>query len=473
MRKNNEVYKKLYKQCVNTIIVVVLTGLFYIMWNNMFNEMMDRKFLGKGNLLIVFSYVIFVCVFMQLWGGFKLGYQKLINVIVSQILAVLSFNVLAYIQIILMIGTIDHLERVFFSMLCLSGLDILSCIVLSVIFINIYVRLFPAHRVLQINGDYENYLSQKIRDRDDKYKICEEISIHEAWDVLVDKIAQYDTVLLNDIPSVEKNRILKYCFDHSIRVYFTPKISDIIVKGTQVINLFDSPLLLCKNIGLNFEQRLAKRTMDILISLVGLILASPIMLITAICIKIDDGGPVFYKQERCTINGRVFSIYKFRSMIVDAEKDGKSRPATEGDDRITKVGHFIRKTRIDELPQLINILVGDMSFVGPRPERLEHVEKYCKEIPEFAYRLKMKGGLTGYAQVYGRYNTTAYDKLKMDLLYIVNYSLLMDIQIIFETVKILFQKESTQGFSEQQMEKVRATKTEKGSYNEKNLDLES
>lgn len=140
---------------------------------------------------------------------------------------------------------------------------------------------------------------------------------------------------------------------------------------------------------------------------------------------------------------------------MNAEKDGKSRPATDNDDRITKVGAFIRKTRIDELPQLYNILKGDMSFVGPRPERIEHIEKYCREIPEFSYRLKVKGGLTGYAQVYGRYNTTAYDKLKMDLIYIVNYSLLLDIQIILETIKIIFRKESTQGFSEEQVKDIR------------------
>ena len=143
-------------------------------------------------------------------------------------------------------------------------------------------------------------------------------------------------------------------------------------------------------------------------------------------------------------------IIKFRSMIVDAEKDGKPHPATENDDRITKVGKFIRACRIDELPQLFNILKGDMSIVGPRPERVEHVEKYTSMIPEFSFREKVKGGLTGYAQVYGKYNTTALDKLKLDLIYITNYSLLLDIQIIFETVKILFQKESTEGFSESQ-----------------------
>lgn len=455
MKNPFEAYKKIYRRFANFIIVVLMTIPFCLLWDGKLNGLMDRQFLGKGNLLIIFSYVLFIFVFMQLWGGFKLGYQKLVNLVLSQILAVICINILTYIQVILMIGTIDYLWNIACWMIFLMAIDSICCLLASGLFINVYVKLFPAYKVLQINGDYENYLSQKISDRDDKYQIAEEVSVYEPWEKLLDKMNRYDTILLNDIPSAYKNKILKYCFDNSIRVYFTPKISDIIVKGTEVINLFDSPLLLCKNIGLNFEQRLIKRIMDLVISGLGIILTSPIMLLTAVCIKCNDGGPVFYKQERCTLNGKVFTIYKFRSMIVDAEKDGKVRPATEDDDRITKVGKIIRKTRIDELPQLINILKGEMSFVGPRPERIEHIEKYCKEIPEFSYRLKMKGGLTGYAQVYGRYNTTAYDKLKMDLLYIVNYSIIMDIQIIFETVKILFKKESTEGFTAQQVQELR------------------
>ena len=201
-------------------------------------------------------------------------------------------------------------------------------------------------------------------------------------------------------------------------------------------------------------QAAVKRFFDILLSGLALLLLSPVLLITALAIKLNDGGPVFYKQERCTIGGNHFMILKFRSMIVDAEKDGKSHPAGENDDRITKVGHVIRACRIDELPQLINILKGEMSIVGPRPERVEHVEKYTADIPEFRFRMKVKGGLTGYAQVYGKYNTTALDKLKLDLYYIMNYSLLLDVQIIFETVKILFQKESTEGFSEERVAKI-------------------
>lgn len=276
--------------------------------------------------------------------------------------------------------------------------------------------------------------------------------------VISAEIRKYDAVLLNDLPSAEKGYALKMCFDMDKRVYFTPKISDIIVKSSEELNLFDTPLFLCRNIGLKWSQLFAKRFFDILLSGIALVLLSPLMMITAIAIKIDDGGPVFYRQERCTIGGKRFMILKFRSMIVDAEKDGKPHPAGEHDDRITRVGRFIRATRIDELPQLINILTGDMAIVGPRPERWEHVEKYTNDIPEFSYRMKVRGGLTGYAQVYGKYNTEPLDKLKLDLYYITNYSILLDVQIMFETVKILFQKESTEGFEEKRVEEIRMQK---------------
>lgn len=440
---------------MNFFMLILLTGIFVIRWYSELNVLMNKRFENKGNLLTILLYVIILILFMQIWGGFKLGHQKLVSLISSQVFAVICTNMIISVQVILMVGTVSDCGKIIASMAAITLIHVVICFFWSVLAINVFVRLFPPYRILQINGNYRNHLKMKIQDRDDKYQICEEISIHESQQKIFERMKKYDAVLLNDIPSEQKNDILKYCFENDVRVYFTPKISDIIVKGTDEINLFDTPIFLCKNIGLSIEERIVKRVMDVLISGIVLILTSPIMLVTAIAIKCEDGGPIFFKQKRCTQGGQEFWIYKFRSMIVNAEKDGKSRPATDNDDRITKVGAFIRKTRIDELPQLYNILKGDMSFVGPRPERIEHIEKYCREIPEFSYRLKVKGGLTGYAQVYGRYNTTAYDKLKMDLIYIVNYSLLLDIQIILETIKIIFRKESTQGFSEEQVKDIR------------------
>jgi len=242
--------------------------------------------------------------------------------------------------------------------------------------------------------------------------------------------------------------LLKYCYSHGIRSYTIPKITDVILKSSETMHIFDTPIYLNRNKGLSFEQEFVKRAGDIILSLIGLIIASPFFLVIAIAIKCEDHGPVFFKQERCTKDGRVFEILKFRSMIVNAEQRGITVPATEKDPRITKVGAVIRATRLDELPQLINILKGDMSVVGPRPERIEHVRQYTEEIPEFAYRMTVKGGLTGYAQVYGKYNTSAYDKLKLDLMYISNYSILLDLEIIVRTIQVLFTKESTEGFDE-------------------------
>ncbi|HIT34935.1 MAG TPA: sugar transferase, partial [Candidatus Faecousia intestinigallinarum] len=289
-------------------------------------------------------------------------------------------------------------------------------------------------------------LKFKMETRPDKYQIKKLIPVEDGLEKICREIVNYDAVILNDIPATIRNDILKFCYKNQIRTYVTPKLTDIIVRGATQIDLFDTPLLLVKGKGISPAQRIVKRAMDIVLCLLAMVVAAPVMLLVAAAIKLDDGGPVFYRQDRATWNGRVFQILKFRSMIVDAEKEGKSIPATGKDPRITRVGRVIRATRLDELPQILNILKGDMSIVGPRPERVEHIAKYCAEIPEFDFRLKVKGGLTGYAQIYGKYNTMPYDKLRLDLMYIENYSLLLDIKLILMTVRIMLKKESTEGF---------------------------
>jgi lipopolysaccharide/colanic/teichoic acid biosynthesis glycosyltransferase len=205
--------------------------------------------------------------------------------------------------------------------------------------------------------------------------------------------------------------------------------------------------------------------MDLVISTIALVLTSPFMLIAAIAIKLDDGGPIFFKQNRITRNGKIFNVLKFRSMIVDADKDG-AKKAEVGDDRITKVGRIIRACRLDELPQLINVLKGDMSLVGPRPERIENVYEYSNAYPEFELRHKVKGGITGYAQLYGKYNTSPKDKLNMDLIYIETYSIIQDIKLLILTIKILFMKESTEGFDASANANIKAPTTNKTGEND-------
>lgn len=452
-RKRNKSIS-LYVGLFNLILLAVITGHFTYEWNLVYNNILKQPFLGKGNILMIFTIFLVIFISMKMWGGLRLGYSKLINLMFSQFLALITIGIGEYLIIALTAGTINNMGRLAGLIAISLAVDFIFCIVYDLIGIRIYLMIFPPIRLLQVNGDYDNHLRLKISNRSDKYEVCEEISIHEGLDVVYSKIEQYDAVLLNDIPNKYRKEILKHCFENDIPVYYTPKIQDIMVRGSDEINLFDSPLFLARNIGMTTAQAFAKRTIDIIGSTLGLIILSPIFLIVSILIKVEDGGKVFFMQDRCTYDGKVFRIHKFRSMREDAEKDGKPHPATSDDDRITKIGKFIRATRIDELPQLVDIWIGNMSIVGPRPERVEHVAKYTEDIPEFGYRLKVKGGLTGYAQVYGRYNTTSYDKLKMDLIYVVNYSLLMDFQIVLETVKIIFSKESTEGFTDENSKKM-------------------
>ncbi len=267
-----------------------------------------------------------------------------------------------------------------------------------------------------------------------------------------------NAVVIGDITVDERKQIVKYCYGNSIRFYLFPKIGDVILTGAEELHVFDSPILLTREYSLTIEERVIKRTIDIVFSLILIILTSPLMLLTALAVKLYDRGPVLYKQVRCTRNAKEFKIYKFRSMRVDAESDGVARLASKGDSRITPVGKFIRKCRLDELPQLFNILKGEMSFIGPRPERPEIIKQYVEIMPEFAYRMKVKAGLAGFAQVYGKYNTTPYDKLKLDLIYIEKYSLMLDLKLMLLTLKVLLWPDSTEGVEKEQ---ITALKNEK------------
>jgi exopolysaccharide biosynthesis polyprenyl glycosylphosphotransferase len=306
--------------------------------------------------------------------------------------------------------------------------------------------MFPPRKMLLISGKRSDYhLVEKINSREDKYVICQIMNIEQGLSALQQEILNYDGVIIGDISSHERNLLLKHCFANSIRTYNVPKISDILLKSSVELNLFDSPLYLSRNEGMTIEQQFFKRVVDVIGSLAGIVVSSPLFIVIGLSIKLTDRGSIFFKQTRLTKDDQVFEIYKFRTMIQNAEKDDGPRLAAEGDSRILPVGHLLRRTRLDELPQLFNILKGEMSFVGPRPERPELAEEIIREIPEFSYRTKVKAGLTGYAQIYGKYNTTSYDKLKLDLTYIRNYSFLLDLKLILMTPKIMFMKESAEG----------------------------
>lgn len=390
-------------------------------------------------------YIVLLWTFMYVFNGFQVGLGRKAHLLIGQWIAYTCLNVVEVMITILMVGRVKHIGEILLGYGKVYLVQLVLLILLTNFGTDLYRKVIPAYRMLNIVGTHENNLDIRLSGYRAKYKFDQTISCDENIDEIKEAILQYDAILLNDLPDEIRNQILKFCFEKGKRVYFPPKISDIIIKSSDDLNLVDTPLYICKNTDISIEERFLKRLMDIVISLTGIILTSPIMLITAICIYAYDRGPVLYKQVRCTKGNREFEICKFRSMVVNAEQDGKAQLAKENDSRITPVGKVIRSMRIDELPQFFNILKGDMSVVGPRPERPELIKKNCKKIPEFAYRTRVKAGLTGYAQIYGKYNTSFIDKLKLDLIYVSNYSILMDIHLIFLTLKIIFIKDSTEG----------------------------
>jgi len=282
----------------------------------------------------------------------------------------------------------------------------------------------------------------------------------DNYEDLIREVEGYSAIFVVGIPATLRNGLVKYCVEMGVKAYIHPHVGDLIMAGAQSLPMFSIPIMQVQRSQPSPEFLFAKRAIDIIVSLTALVVLSPIMLITAAAIKAYDKGPVFYTQMRITKDRREFRIWKFRSMCVDAEKNGVPQLSGAGDSRITPVGRVIRACRVDELPQLFNILKGDMTIVGPRPERPESALQYEREIPAFALRLQVKAGLTGYAQVYGRYNTEPYDKLQMDLMYINRMSVFEDIRLMFATVKILFMRESTQGYSEDQVSHFEDAKQE-------------
>ena len=395
--------------------------------------------LGRGKYVLMGIYFILSLVIIHLCEGFKYGILKIADVLFSQWIAIFIVNVVTYLQLSLMANVMIPAK----AMIWLT----LGDFVISGIFVYIFFAIYNSHtkasKLLMVYGNKESVsLKLKMDTRTDSYNICRIVSIDEGIDNIIDLLVDYDGIVISDVSAEQRNDLLKYCYMHEIETYITPKISDVIISGGEGIHQFDTPIVLINTTGLTPEQRIVKRFFDVVLCVIAAVVLSPLMLIIAAAIKLEDHGPVFYKQARVTRDGKVFDILKFRSMVEDAEQ----RPATDDDDRITKVGHVIRATRVDELPQLFNIIKGEMSIVGPRPKRIEHVQKYTEAIPEFEFRSKVKGGLTGFAQIYGKYNTSAYDKLKLDLMYIENYSFLLDLKLILMTIRIVFKKESTEGF---------------------------
>ncbi len=439
---------------VKMMTVAAVTVGFIQFWITNYAESL---FSNKGNYVVIFSFVLLFTVFSSLYGAFKIGISRVHEIIYSYSLAIVFTNAIMYLELCLIAREMVAIPPMLFAIAYQVGVVALCSLCSN----TIYFRLYPPRKVVAIFGDDVSGLElvQKMG------KISERFSIGRGFNVnttdietIKKQIDKHEAALICGIDKNLQKRIISYCYTHEKRTYLLPDITDIIISNSYNIQISDTPVLMSRNRGLTLEQRIIKRFMDVVISAIAILITSPLMLGCAIAIKLDDGGPILFKQNRITINGKIFNVLKFRSMIVDADKDG-AKKAESDDDRITKVGKVIRACRMDELPQLFNILKGDMSLVGPRPERIENVYEYAKKYPEFELRHRVKGGLTGFAQLYGKYNTSPEDKLHMDLIYVETYSLLLDLKLLILTFKVLFMRESTEGFSEKANANVRASKS--------------
>ncbi len=409
--------------------------------------------LSRTTGVTMVTFVVLGIALMSVYGGYSIGTQKSKPIVHSMALATIMTDLVTHLQLSIMNTSEKNNDHFVYEtphlLLLVMVLQILVIVFFAYFGNYVYFSLEPPERCCVISSSRQSLgnIIPKVQRFKKQYEI-DEIIRYDDPDIL-DVILRSNTVFLYDVPIKERNDLISFCYQTQKNIYYNFETIDVVSQGAKYVTLDDKSLVMYTAKDLTMEQRIVKRLTDLAVSIVGLIVASPIMLGCAIAIKLDDGGKVFYKQKRLTKYGRVFEVYKFRTM---KEENSIHKSVTENDDRITRVGKVLRKFRIDELPQLLNILNGDMTVVGPRPEMLENVEKYTEELPEFSYRLRMKAGLTGLAQISGKYNTSPKDKLVMDLMYIENYSIWQDFKLIFQTITVFLKaSESTEAFGKEEL----------------------
>lgn len=443
--RRSDAQKRFYILLTAAVMVMFETALVIYCLNRYYNPQFRTQLYFRGHVLMALIYIAMAVFVGRVFGGLLIGLRKCGDVIFSQLFTILFSNLAFYVLMVLQAFKFPNV----IPLIRITVIELIAAFLWIWIMSKGYSKLFKPVKTLLIyeKGSVEDF-KERLEKKTDTLSVTDFISADEDFETLKKKIDEFNTVIIADISTSKRNGIFNYCYKRSKRIYSVPDVTDIIFNGATAVHLFDTPLLLTDGNPIQYEERVIKRTFDIIFSVLLIVVLSPLMLLTALIIKLSDGGPVLYKQIRCTKNSKEFKMLKFRSMIVNAEREGVALLAQEKDPRITPVGAVIRKLRIDELPQLFNVLIGDMSFVGPRPERPEFIKKYVEEIPEFEYRTKMRAGITGYAQLYGKYNTKPYDKLKFDLYYMEQYSLRLDMQLMILTLKIIFTKESTEGVKE-------------------------
>ncbi len=441
---------ELCKRFQNSILLILefahYLGSALILFSMLGVENRQVRVLSRTSVVMAIMYLLVFFVMLHVYGSFDLRERSPRAVKLHLGLSIFFTDMAVYL-VLLVMNTSDANNRVF---ALVSPLYFMGAVVLQLLWNQLIVSLSAsfyfwitppkACLVVLSSMDEQENVRRVIEDfegyRVDGVILYDDGKIYES-------MRKYDSVFFYDVPPGARSVLVDYCYKHLIPVYLNPEISDIVEMSSHQMMFGDVPFLARTFSGMTFEQRVVKRLADIFIPICMLIILSPLLAVSAAAVHFYDGGPVFFRQKRATLRGRVFEIYKFRTMRTDAG----NRSAGENDDRITAPGRFLRRFRIDELPQLINIIKGDMSLVGPRPEMIENVMEYESDMPEFHYRLRMKAGLTGYAQVMGRYNTSSRDKLILDLMYIENFSLLLDARLLFMTVLVFFNSEdSTEGF---------------------------
>ncbi len=443
--------KRKLKRCESLLWLLIKIAL-YLLLLGIFIKVMSLEAISLTRLsrtmgITVSTFCIVGLLFIRIFGQFDIGRRKSKPIIYSMALGAVFTDLVTYLQLMIMRTNKPSIRDFRLSSIPLLFMVIVIQIVVIILFTyggnGLFFTIHKPERCCIITS------SQKSLDEVTRVicKFKRQYKIDAIYDYriknLLQKLDKIDTVFIYDVPIRYRSEIIDYCYKKRLNIYFNPEVGDVVEKSAEYYMMDDMTLLNSNKASMTMEQRIMKRLMDIGLAVVLGILSSPAWIVSAIAIKIQDGGSIIFRQKRATINGRVFEVYKFRTM----KENVGNYSATKDDDRITPVGRFLRKTRIDELPQLWNVLKGDMTFVGPRPEMLKNVNEYTHDMPEFQYRLRVKAGLTGYAQVRGKYNTTPRDKLIMDLMYIENFSILTDIKIIFQTFIVLLKSDSTEAFN--------------------------
>lgn len=450
MNKKNKNYQN---ALMELLIVLVNFLIFFLCWLLISEHSILHSDRYKSYIGIFVTCFVSNLFFNNIYDGYAIGRRKILENAYSLSLSCLITNIIFYFLDTLAFRWFFNPLYAIIATIIQIVCNILICKSLNTIFFKDYV---PTKTLVIYKDEYDLNKVKSVPFFNQKYKIRKLIQKPKSYKAIAEELIKYETVFVSGINASIRNGIVKQCVSNNIEIFVVPHVGDVLMTGGSYVEELPVPMLRVNGRVNDYFYLLSKRIFDIIVALCATIILSPFMIITALAIKIYDGGPVLYKQNRLTKDRRVFTMYKFRSMKVDAEKDGVARLVSKNDDRITPIGKVIRTIRFDELPQVFNILKGDMSIVGPRPERPEIAAQYEKIYPSFGLRLQVKAGLTGYAQIYGKYNTEPIDKLKMDLYYINKMSFLYDIQLCFMTVKTLFMKESTEAIKEGE---VTASKT--------------